>query len=86
MAQIQPTGDFPQMWCSQGTYSVYGSLYFDPVGTSSVRVMHLGESELRASLESHQFPIPLLVSFFVTSYLLLVLTYSSSIPGKTENN
>jgi len=71
--------NFPQLWCPDGTYSTFGILFFNPVGMSTKKIIHLGETVS----DQDEYSVTVLAVYLVTMYCLLILTYGSSVPGGT---
>eukprot|EP00891_Asterochloris_glomerata_P005649 jgi/Astpho2/5649/gw1.00079.232.1_t len=72
-SKARGTEHFPQLWCQNGTYSVYGQLFFTPLSQALRLVIHLGEP-LPEDRPSFQFDFRGLFALFVFSFLLMMWT------------
>ncbi|GMH33746.1 hypothetical protein BSKO_01580 [Bryopsis sp. KO-2023] len=66
--------NFPQMYCEDNKYSIYGQLFFSPLSQALRLVMHLGEP-FPLDHPLYQFNSFLLIVFFFFVYGLMVWTY-----------
>eukprot|EP01025_Chloroclados_australasicus_P037565 TRINITY_DN3838_c0_g1_i4.p1 TRINITY_DN3838_c0_g1~~TRINITY_DN3838_c0_g1_i4.p1 ORF type:complete len:949 (-),score=77.27 TRINITY_DN3838_c0_g1_i4:197-3043(-) len=72
------TNYFPQLWCPEGEYSVFGQLLFVPLATSLRLIFHMGER-----LPQNQywdFDALILVAYFGMIYFLMTWTYGAGAP------
>ncbi|CAK0770655.1 hypothetical protein CVIRNUC_003789 [Coccomyxa viridis] len=65
---------FPQLWCQNGSYSVYGQVFFTPLSQALRLIIHLGEPLPEAKLEEFSFSYGALALFFVLPYALMMWT------------
>lgn len=73
---------FPQLWCEEGKYSVYGQLLMVPLSEALRMIVHLGETVdcEGTGCQAEIFPSASLFLFLVVVYLLMTLTYGVSAP------
>ncbi|KAK9901698.1 hypothetical protein WJX75_008976 [Coccomyxa subellipsoidea] len=65
---------FPQLWCENGTYSVYGQVFFTPLSQALRLMIHLGEPLPEARLNEFHFDFSVLGLFFLLPYALMMWT------------
>ena len=65
---------FPQLYCDEGKYSVFGQLFFVPLSQALRLIIHLGESVPMGS-PIFQYEVGLLILFFAFSYCLMIWSY-----------
>ena len=62
---------FPQLWCKEGSYNIFGQLFFVPLAEALRIIFHLGET----LPGGYTFPIETLLVFFGVVYFLMTWTY-----------
>ncbi|GMH42780.1 hypothetical protein BSKO_10699 [Bryopsis sp. KO-2023] len=65
---------FPQLWCEDDHYSIYGQIFFTPLTSALRLLMHLGES-VPDNHPEWEFTMALICITFVYSYVLMTWTY-----------
>jgi chloride channel 7 len=68
-----------ELWCPDGFYSSYGTIFLNPAGISLREILHLGETVD----QQNQFTTSALLAYFFFLYVFLILTYGSAIAGGT---
>ncbi|DBB10920.1 TPA: hypothetical protein ACH3X3_007381 [Trebouxia sp. C0006] len=63
---------FPQLWCSNGTYSSYGQVFFTPLSQSLRLIIHLGEPLPEGT--DFLFDFGALTCLFLFSFTLMMWT------------
>lgn len=66
--------NFPQLFCEEGKYSLYGQLFFSPLSQALRLVLHLGEP-FPLDHRIYRFEAGTLVLFFLFVYCLMTWTY-----------
>ncbi|KAK9816592.1 hypothetical protein WJX72_002361 [[Myrmecia] bisecta] len=64
---------FPQLWCQNGSYSVYGQVFFTPLSQALRLIIHLGEP-LPEERPTFQFNYGTLLLFFLLAFFLMMWT------------
>ncbi|KAK9790124.1 hypothetical protein WJX73_008199 [Symbiochloris irregularis] len=70
----QESEHFPQLWCANGSYSVYGQVFFTPLSQALRLIMHLGEPLDDDRLNLFQFNYGSIILFFLLTYMLMIAT------------
>ncbi|QDZ17489.1 chloride channel protein [Chloropicon primus] len=77
--EVPRNPNFNRLWCPEGSYSSFGTLFLNPAGISLKEVTHLGET-----VDSQdQFSTVALVAYMLFIYIGLILTYGSAVSGGT---
>eukprot|EP00884_Botryococcus_braunii_P006609 jgi/Botrbrau1/1594/Bobra.0185s0013.2 len=65
---------FPRLWCPEGTYSIFGQVFFTPLSQALRLIVHLGEPLPEERLDNYGFNFGTLFLLFLSSYGLMIWT------------